>query len=113
MTAKEIVQYMCFRFDLKSLNWAVQIKLAKKLLEKHTALQIKYALDYYHSKGNAVYSLGFLLSNNKMKDPLTFYEAEKNMQESENSGERNKIRSQQNSQTQYRAEYPCYLFEES
>lgn len=113
MTPKEIVSYMCLRFDVKKVNWAIQIKIAKKLLEKYSAIQIKYALDYYNSKGVEVYSLGFLTASNKMKDPLAFYEAEKNMQESVDSGERNKKRTQQNSEAQYRTEYPRYLFEES
>lgn len=115
MNARDIVIHMRKLFAPSGLNWAKQMAIANKLLEKYTAGEILYALEYYHNLGTEMYSLGFLLYGGNMNKPLSLYTAEKhiNEQESVNSGERNRNKIRQYSQTQYREEYPLDLFTES
>ena len=109
---KELVGYLVHLFDVKKVNWGLQMKLAKSLLTKYNFNEIIYALDYYKNKGEKIYSLGFLLYKNNMKDPVSLYHAEKNVQEDNNSSDRNWERIKQNRKTECRTDYPCSLFEE-
>lgn len=114
MTTKEIVGYFSNLFDIKDINWPLQMRLAQRLKEKYKDQEIKYAINYYKDVGCEMYSLGWLLYKNNMKIPCSLYQAEINMQKGEDSGERNWNRiNQQNSKAERRTEYPCYLFEES
>ena len=96
---KDLVSYLVYVFDLGKVNWAFQMKLAKTILSKYSFGEIKYAIDYYKSRGEDIYSLGFLTHKNNMKDPLSMYTAEKNAQESDDSGKRNWARIEQNRKT--------------
>lgn len=113
MSPKDIVAYLVITFGATNIDWPFQMKLAKKLLNKYTGTEIKYALDYYKAKGEDIYSLGYLSTGSRMKDPVSLYHAELNIQEGGDSGERNRERIRQNSQTEYRAEPVGYLFAES
>ena len=115
MNAQTIVSHMCSLFSLTDIDWGKQMSIAKKLLTKYSGSEIIYALEYYHNLGTNMYSLGFLLYGGNMNAPRSMYIAEKhiNEQESVNSGERNRNKIRQYSQTQYREEYPLDLFTES
>ena len=115
MTARDIVLHMCKLFTPSNINWAKQMTIANKLLKKYTSGEIIYALNYYHNLGTEMYSLGFLLYGRNMNNPVSLYTAEKhiNEQESVNSGERNRNKIRQYSETKYREEYPVDLFTES
>lgn len=110
---KSLVARMMELFNLQSVTWAQQIILAKRLLKKYSYEEIEYALEYYHDKGVALYSLGLLLYKDNMRNPVSLYKAEQNSQNSEESGERNRKRIQQLQQTEYGTSYPCYLFTET
>ena len=111
LSPKEIVIYCCKLFDVSDINWAQQILITKKLLEDYTDTQIIYALDYYKNKGKDIYSMGFL--KGRMKDPISMLNAENTAQGSEGSGERNQNRIRNLRSSEYRAEYPEYLFAET
>lgn len=104
MSPKDIVAYLIVTFNVEKVDWSFQMKLAKRLLHLYTGTEIKYAMDYYKTKGDNVYSLGYLLTNGHMKDPVSLYHAELNMQEGGDSGERNRERIRQNSKTEYGCE---------
>lgn len=111
--SKDLVVYLKNVFDLDKINWAFQIRLANSLLSKYDFNQVKYAIDYYKSIGNQLTSLGFLTYKSNMKDPISLYNAEKNITGGDDSGYRNWTRIEQNSKTNYGTQYPVNLFEES
>ena len=113
MTPKEIVSYFVHSYGIEKINYALQTKHAKELLKKYKSYQITYAIDYYKNLNKNIYSLGWFLYGDNMREPAMMYEAELHKQEGTDSGNRNwrKI-NQQNSKTKYREEYPCNLFEE-
>lgn len=113
LNPKDVVIYLNSVFDLDSINWAQQMRLAKSLLSKYNYNEIKYAIDYYKNRGDVLSSLGFLTYKMNMKDPVSLYHAEANVTGDDNSGNRNRERIRKNSQTYNRAEYPIALFEES
>ena len=113
LNAKDIVVYLVHTFELSDVNWALQMRLAKNLLKKYKYGEIKYAIDYYKTRGDSVRSLGFLSYKFNMKDPVSLYHAESNVMEGDNSADRNWARIRQNSQTHDRTVYPINLFEES
>lgn len=114
MLPKDVVSYFVIAFSVDKVNWGLQMKQAKSLLSKYTGNQIKYAIDYYKDRGEMLYSLGYLLFKDNMKNPLSLYHAEMNMQEGGESGERNRQRViRQAVQTKYGTESVSYLFESS
>ena len=115
METKKLIKFFCDLFELPSVNWAVQTKLAKKLLDKHSYDELCYALEYYKSKGVAMYSLGYLTAKDALSAPLDLYKAEKafNLQDGD-SGERNKQRCiRKDNETNFGEEYYFDLFKES
>ena len=112
-SSKDIVTYYIQTFNVQSVNWPLQMRLAKTLLKKYNYNEIKYAIDYYKGKGMEVVSLGFLTYKTNMKDPVSLYHAEANVIEGGDSGDRNWTRIAKNSKAQYGAEYPVDLFEKS
>ena len=109
---KTLVTYWLDKFSPASVNWAQQMMLAKKLLERHTLAELMYAIDYFKNNGTDMYSLGYL-TELKLKYPLSQYKAEQYSQEELNSGERNRMRIEQNNISEYRTDSVSYLFEES
>lgn len=108
---KELVKYLAASFEIPNLNWSLQVKLAKTLLNDYKWEELIYALNYYKNKGINIYSLGFLLHKNNMKEPISMYYAETHTNNDGKSGERNRKRIELQ-QTQYREEYPRSLFTE-
>lgn len=110
--ARELVIYLVSTFNITNVNWSLQVKLAKTLLAEYSWNEVTYAINYYKNKGIDVYSLGYLLHGNNMKEPMSMYYAECHAQESDKSGERNRKRIELQ-QTECRTSYPCSLFTES
>ena len=108
---KELVKYLATSFNISNLNWSLQVKLAKTLLEKYKWSELVYAINYYKNKGANIYSLGFLLYGNNMKEPISMYYAETHTENDGKSGERNRKRIELQ-QAQHREEYPRSLFTE-
>lgn len=113
MDAVSLVKYMASSFGLTNVNWAKQVGLAKQLLSKFSYSEILYAINYYKTLNANMYSLGFLLYGNNMKNPVSLFHAEMNTQESANSGERNRNRIEQLRKAQCGKEPAGYLFAES
>lgn len=112
MTAKEVVAYLKQVHNVEYFNYAQQIRLANKLLEKYSGSEIRYAISYYKDKGEHIYSLGYLLYSANMKHPVSLYHAELNITDGgENSADRNKQRIA-NSEAECGEDAFSYLFTE-
>lgn len=102
-------------YGVTNIKWVVQIQLAKKLLSRYSFNEIDYALRYYKSKGVQLYSLGYLLATDVMKDAVDLYKAEQTIcLQDGNSGDRNKQKCiRKDNETNIGKEHYFNMFEES
>lgn len=92
---KELVLYLASSFKIEGLNWAMQIKIAKKLLNKYKFTDLTYAINYFKSKGVNIYSLGWFLNEKNMGEALSMKAADTHSQDNAQSGDRNRKRIEQ------------------
>lgn len=110
---KQVVSEMKRVFDVKRINYPVQMKLAKNLLNKYKHNEISFALQYVKDSGKDIYSLGYL-TDKTMREAIKAMNIEEK-EDDGNSGERNKRRIENKQliyKTKYREDYPLSLFAE-
>lgn len=85
---KELVVY--FFSDSNPDSWSKQVALMKRLTNKYSEEEIKYAIDYYRRRGTKLTSVGFLLYKDNMLKPCVELQAVKDVStQTSSSTERN------------------------
>lgn len=116
MNKKELVLLFLELFELKSIMWAKEMKIAERLLDNFCPDDLRYALDYYKKSGHTLNSLAFFIAKdyNAVRKAIMMKNAEERMIEGdEDSGERNRRRIKQNSKANFGEKSYFSLFEES
>jgi hypothetical protein len=116
MNKKELVLLFLELFESNDITWAKEMKLAERLLDNFSPEDLRYALNYYKKAGYTLNSLAFFITKgfSAIHKAISMREAEVKMTEGgSTSGERNRRRIEQNSQTDFGKKSYFSLFEES